>query len=184
MPARRSQPPPALDTSGGAGNTHNRAHLLLPQVYVGNASVANNKPKLAAHGIASVVNCQDITATNFFESDKAFTYFRFPISHWSSDRTHDMATDAGVLGFFAEVWAFMKKVTDGGGSVLVHCLAGAHRAGTTGVAWLMHASGLDKATAIRTAKLCRSAINPIFGLVTLLDRLDPAIANRRLQAQR
>ena len=35
----------------------------------------------------------------------------------------------------------------GGTNVIVHCLAGAHRAGTTGCILLMHFAGLEKASA-------------------------------------
>jgi len=45
--------------------------------------------------------------------------------------------------------------------VIIHCLAGAHRAGTAGVACLMHLADLDRATATTIAQTARPAINPI-----------------------
>lgn len=54
--------------------------------------------------------------------------------------------------------------------MLVHCLAGAHRAGTTGVLLMLHYSDMDVKTAIKTAKSIRSVIDPIGHLPELLER--------------
>jgi len=56
----------------------------------------------------------------------------------------------------------------------VHCLAGAHRAGTTGVACLIHYAGLDVPTAIMAAKRLRPIIDPIGQLPEFLMRLKRA----------
>ena len=66
-----------------------------------------------------------------------------------------------------------------GQSVLVHCLAGAHRAGTTGCACLVHFAELDPATAIVTAKRLRPIIDPIGSLPDLLMRLHKARTARK-----
>ena len=58
-----------------------------------------------------------------------------------------------------------------GDNVLVHCLAGAHRAGTTGCACLMHFGGLDVQQAISVAKRLRPIIDPIGTLPALLHNL-------------
>ena len=50
----------------------------------------------------------------------------------------------------------------------MHCLAGAHRAGTTGCLLLMHKEGLSAADAVKAAKQLRPVINPIGSLPTLL----------------
>jgi len=59
-----------------------------------------------------------------------------------------------------------------GESVLVHCLAGAHRAGTTGIISLMHFQGLDSGEAIKRAKSRRPIIEPIGDFRTLLSMCD------------
>ena len=56
----------------------------------------------------------------------------------------------------------------------VHCFAGAHRAGTTGVAFLMQAEGLRADDAITTAARERAAIDPrafpeLYDLLLLLE---------------
>lgn len=56
----------------------------------------------------------------------------------------------------------------------VHCLAGAHRAGTTGCACLVHYAKLDVPNAITVAKKCRPIIDPIGQLPEFLNRLKKA----------
>ena len=54
--------------------------------------------------------------------------------------------------------------------VLIHCLAGAHRAGTTSVAYLMHKTGKGPKEATVLAKRRRPVINPRGRLVGFLRR--------------
>ena len=68
-----------------------------------------------------------------------------------------------------------------GHNVLIHCLAGAHRAGTSGVAYVMHSAGLPLAKALAASKARRACINPICGLVKLLQLLERAEASARKQ---
>ena len=63
--------------------------------------------------------------------------------------------------------------------MLIHCLAGAHRAGTTSVAYIMHAGRLDVSTALAAAKQQRSIINPIGMFPDLLCTLDAALVEER-----
>lgn len=48
-----------------------------------------------------------------------------------------MNTAEGVAQFFNPVHSFIDGAINDGKNVLVHCMAGAHRAGTTGVSYLM-----------------------------------------------
>ena len=75
------------------------------------------------------------------------------------------------------MFKFIEEAISKGESVLVHCLAGAHRAGTTGCACLMHFGGLDPETAIVTAKKLRSIIDPISTFPDFLRRLHLAKLN-------
>ena len=63
-----------------------------------------------------------------------------------------LKTNEGVLRYFNTLFDFIEKATSQGGNVLIHCLAGAHRAGTTGVAWLMYKQGLGVDEAIILAQ--------------------------------
>jgi protein-tyrosine phosphatase len=151
------------------------------KVYVGNIQAAQSKDILNRYGISCVVNCQDPTSQNFHEHDPKFDYFRFPVAHWYRA---GLETDADVLEFFRPMVEYCDASISKGRSVLIHCLAGAHRAGTTGVAYIMHKARLDRASATKAAKECRSIINPIMGLVTLLEKLDAAMAKTRPQMGR
>ena len=69
---------------------------------------------------------------------------------------------------------FVDSAVVSGASVLVHCLAGAHRAGTTGCLLLMYKADMDKRTAIASAKKLRPAIDPIGSLPEFLERYERA----------
>ena len=69
---------------------------------------------------------------------------------------------------------FVDAEMQAGRNVLIHCLAGAHRAGTAGVACLMYLCKLDRAAAVPLAKSLRPAIDPIGSFPDLLAHLDAA----------
>lgn len=58
---------------------------------------------------------------------------------------------------------------------MVHCLAGAHRAGTAGVAYVMYRERLRPKEAIIKVKSIRPIVDPFGPLVELLDKLDNAL---------
>ena len=61
-------------------------------------------------------------------------------------------TPFDVIEFFNEVHTFIDEALDNGKNVMVHCLAGAHRAGTTGVSYMMKAGKMSVNEALRVAK--------------------------------
>ena len=73
-----------------------------------------------------------------------------------------------VMAFVQQLFDFVEGALTAGSSVLIHCLAGAHRAGTTGCLLLMHKTGLGADQATRMAQAARPVINPIGGLPKLL----------------
>lgn len=141
-------------------------------IFVGNQTAAENLAYLQQLGVTRVVNCTTGASRipNFHEG-RGITYYTFTISNW---QTCVNATHTSVLSFANPMFAFIEEAISNGESVLVHCLAGAHRAGTTGCACLMHFAGLDAPTAIRTAKRCRPIIDPIGQLPEFLVRLQRA----------
>lgn len=76
-----------------------------------------------------------------------------------------MGSNAGVEAYLAPFFKFVDGALAAGHGVLIHCLAGAHRAGTAGVAYLMHVVPMRLAPALVAAKKLRPAINPIGLLV-------------------
>ena len=83
-----------------------------------------------------------------------------------------------AIKYFAPLFQWIEEATAKGQSVLIHCLAGAHRAGTTGVAWIMHKTNLGVHDAIAAAKQCRPIVNPFAHLLELLEILEIGLKNR------
>jgi len=120
-------------------------------LYVGNQSAAQSRELLESKGITRIVNCTD-NIPNFFEGKRSspdgkrtksahsktkkddsvgvITYLRFAISFWSRSVKDN---DASVIRYLTPLFEFVDESLANGQSVMVHCLAGAHRAGTTGV---------------------------------------------------
>jgi protein-tyrosine phosphatase len=69
------------------------------------------------------------------------------------------------------MFEFINEAISSGQNVLLHCLAGAHRAGTTGVACIIHFAGLNVEESVAIAKRCRPIIDPIGQLPEFLYRL-------------
>jgi len=140
-------------------------------VYVGNAVAAESLSMLTSLGITRVVNCTHGTSAIPNYHAGKLQYYTFPISHWSMNVN---SSHESVIRFIAPMLAFIEEALQNGESVLVHCLAGAHRAGTTGCAILMHYAQMDPHTAIKTAKKCRPIIDPIGQLPEFLTRFHNA----------
>jgi len=110
---------------------------------------------------------------NVFEGkDKTISYYRFDIYKYYS--ALDLRTHKGVLNFFAPMLRWVDEAVAEGKGVLIHCLAGAHRAGTSGTAYVMHATGLDHRSAIKACKTVRNVVDPIGDLSDLLRQLERA----------
>lgn len=153
-------------------------------VYVGNYVAASNRKTLDERGITCVVNCQDQDSQNYFEKDPTITYFRFPVARLAVSRnSFDHRTGEGALEGFTPVFKFIDENISAGQSVLVHCLAGAHRAGTCGVAYLMYKANLGVDEAIAVAKKCRPVIGPFATLLSLLRYLELDLDRKRLREE-
>ncbi|CAD7963779.1 unnamed protein product [Amoebophrya sp. A120] len=105
-------------------------------VFIGSERAAKSEPLLKAKKISRIVNCQGSRGRNFFEHDPFFQYYRFDVSafHDVDDIVEERAGDK-AFQFFQPVFRFIDQELAAGNSVLIHCLAGAHRAGCTGVAY-------------------------------------------------
>eukprot|EP00756_Hemistasia_phaeocysticola_P034500 Hpha_TRINITY_DN16523_c8_g1::TRINITY_DN16523_c8_g1_i1::g.137072::m.137072 len=142
-------------------------------MYVGGQRVASDREELRKLNITRIVNCQDRDGRNYFQSDPDLEYLQFEIGTWRSVTT---ATDGGpgTWKYFEPVFRFVSDNLTAGQNVLVHCLAGAHRAGTCGIALLMLFCRWDSKEATSAAQRLRPAIMPIGGFPILLAALDRA----------
>lgn len=109
---------------------------------------------------------------NFHEADPRFKYYRYGISQNMYKANLDSPAD--VIAFFEPAHSFIDKAMDAGNNVMVHCLAGAHRAGTTGVSYMMKAGRLSYTEALRVAKKQRPVVDPMGHLEELLLKLEQA----------
>mmetsp|Transcript_6754 Transcript_6754/g.11876 ORF Transcript_6754/g.11876 Transcript_6754/m.11876 type:complete len:262 (-) Transcript_6754:118-903(-) len=139
------------------------------RLFVGSQRAASSHQDLSQHSIKHVVNCLDPTRPNFFEAEDGFEYLRFPIAHW---RGFQLSTAKQVARYFAPLLGFVRLRLQAGHSILLHCLAGAHRAGTAGIACLMFLEALNSEDAVLLAKKRRPIINPIAGFPELLLMLE------------
>lgn len=144
------------------------------RVFIGNTTAAKTKAILLQHGITRVVNCKDPSDPNWHENDPDFSYLRFPIAHhWRVLGSN--ATSESVLNYFGKLFTWVDAQLADGKSVLIHCLAGAHRAGTTGVSYVMHAASLNMTDAVAICQRQRPVVCPIGSFPQLLFRLNAAM---------
>ena len=174
------------------------------KVHVGNVEAASELIRENPKNITHVVDCR-ATFSNLHAAEEnakqtsKIKHFRFQIErHWAY--CYDPATNtildsrstgtrtevhkvtdnnAAVLAFFRKFFDWVDSALKQGGNVLIHCLAGAHRAGTAAIGYLMYRAEMDVRSAIIAAKMCRSIIEPIGSFANLLVRLD--IALRKLE---
>jgi protein tyrosine phosphatase len=131
-----------LDTSGaGKCNIYNPMDAIYRDagggtLYVGNNTAAQNAADLKRHGVTHVVNCTDNLP---LYHEGTFRYLRFNISFFPMY--------PNLAAFLDTLFEFVDEALAQGGSVLVHCLAGAHRAGTTGCLLLMRFMKMNRCAA-------------------------------------
>ena len=150
-------------------------------IYVGNETAARGPVgKLLSANITHVVNCTD-DMKNFCEvpvthaphpkaDEPRIQYLRYNVAYWqdAGEMREQPASTSQIAAFIRSAFAFVDGALARGESVLVHCLAGAHRAGTTGCLLLMYKHSLGAQDAIKAAKTLRPIINPIGSLPALL----------------
>ncbi|CAJ1376868.1 unnamed protein product [Effrenium voratum] len=162
-----------LDPSVITGGKYNALDALWqhPETravfYVGNQTAASNLSLLQKHGVTHVVNCTD-SMPNCHEHVPGIAYHRFDIAGFR----RGVKSDADAAEFVQPMLNFVSAALGDGKNVMVHCLAGAHRAGTTGIICLMYFAQLQAKEAVLAAKRCRPIIEPIGGFPELLAKLE------------
>lgn len=154
-------------------------------VYVGNYVAASDRRTLEERNIVAVVNCQDENSPNYFGNSEEpgktkIIYHRFNVARLAVAGKIDRATGSGALDVFRATFDFIDSQVKQGHSVLVHCLAGAHRAGTVGVAFLMYKTSMSVDEALAIAQECRPVIGPFGSLLGLLHHLERDLKRHKL----
>jgi protein-tyrosine phosphatase len=192
--------------SSGVRSTYNHADIIWQdnetggKLYIGNQTAASDRSVLDKLGITRIVNCtSDVSLVdnhttrimryssltpshhamqmpNYHEGSPDIQYYNFDISnHW---KRLD-ASEESVTRFVVPLFTFIDKALGEGRGVMVHCLAGAHRAGTTGVACFMYKTGLnDYKQATALVQKLRPIVQPIGTLPQFLQRLERWLNNQ------
>ena len=151
-------------------------------IFTGNDRAASNLNILTKNRITSVVNCTRPavagTLPNYHINTGRIRYYDFPIACWNAyvleDDFGEKCKGQGqrydqLTKFLKPMLQFIEKTINRGENVLIHCLAGAHRAGTTSIICLMHFNDLKAGKATKLAKSIRPVIDPISDFPRLLD---------------
>mmetsp|Transcript_13734 Transcript_13734/g.33267 ORF Transcript_13734/g.33267 Transcript_13734/m.33267 type:complete len:223 (+) Transcript_13734:124-792(+) len=155
-------------------------------IHVGNHMAAESLDKLNTMTPAPcrrIVYCLDGWGNKGkpFQDDPEFTYLSFNIGWWRQTLGINNRDDPiKVLEYFQPLFDFLDNELKDGRAILIHCLAGAHRAGTAGIASLMYLTGMSAEEATKTAKSLRPVINPISDFPRLLKTLEEGL---KLKAQ-
>lgn len=134
--------------------------------FVASEMVADNIKTLEKYNIFNIINAKEPDSLLFFERDPRFTYMRFDIQGLADVQAH-FTTPEQIMNFVHPIHTFIDSCLERGENVMVHCMAGAHRAGTTGVSYLMKAAKMPYQEARKAARICRRIIDP-FGMLEWL----------------
>jgi protein-tyrosine phosphatase len=142
-------------------------------VFTANVRAAQSREMMRKHNIRLVVNTQGLDATNFHESDPELTYFRFPIAYWRVQLR--AASNEQVIAWFQPLFNAIDAALERGDSVMIHCLAGAHRAATTTAAFIRYKLGIPPHELQQYLRARRPIVELLPGLYEALLRLDVAL---------
>jgi len=142
------------------------------RLYVGNERAAASSGSLLELGIGGIVRCLDDAGKARSDPGEPWEFLHFPIACWH--KTGLGRTDKGVAQIVAPLVGFASDHLVGGRSILIHCLAGAHRAGTAGTICIMYLCQLDAHSAICAAKTARPCIELLAHLAALPRRFHRA----------
>eukprot|EP00398_MALV-I-01_sp_L67-1_P000497 gene497-177_t len=151
--------------------------VLTPhKLYCGGIQAAETQSYLDKHKIYHIVNCRGERDVNLFEKallpssrTRKYSYSRFLVMTFDGLEAlyeekydwekHNPSRDV-VTNFVNPQLQFIDRALEDGKNVLIHCAAGAHRAGTMSVAFLMQAHGIGYQKALAMAKEKRDVIDP------------------------
>lgn len=105
---------------------------IVPGVFLGNGTAANDRAMLAAAGITHVVNAA---------SSKVPSPFVGELKYLNLDVLDDPREQ--LLPYVSQVEAFVRKAKADGGRVLIHCRLGQSRSPSLLIGYLMSTQGLS-----------------------------------------
>lgn len=126
--------------------------MLGDWLWLGCGRDAKNLAQLRQHQITHILNVSD-DVPNYFEAKE---------SHLKYLKLHvkDHGMDSGISRVFPQAFNYMLSVKNGGGRVLVHCMAGQNRSVTVVAAFLMNNENMSLKEAIRHIRTTRKTACP------------------------
>ncbi|XP_021957959.1 dual specificity protein phosphatase Mpk3 isoform X2 [Folsomia candida] len=125
---------------------------IIPNLYLGNASISKDQSLLEKHNIKHILNVTP-DLPNVFEG--TIRYLQIPISDHFSDAFR-------MLGYFIPAIQFIDEGRAKEEGVLVHCLAGISRSVTITMAYLMYKMSLSLNEAYDIVRAKKANISPNF----------------------
>ena len=142
---------------------HGYAHEILPHFYLGDITVARNKPYLQALGIKAIANVA-VEAANWHPND--FTYYNIPFEDTGRPK---------IAPELASLFAFIDSHRDEGAGVLIHCMGGVSRSATFAIAYVMWKQQMRFDSAFAHVKALRQIVNPKPGFQEQLCTYDESL---------
>ncbi|KAJ2462399.1 tyrosine protein phosphatase yvh1, partial [Coemansia sp. RSA 2322] len=129
---------------------------VIDGLYVGSAMAESDKASLKEAHITHILS----VARHYLPSHpNDFTYMSVAI---------DDLPEENIIQYFPECNRFIGSALEGGGRVLVHCMAGQSRSATVAAAFVMQQDSLTAEQALQVLKDTRSQIYPNSGFVDQL----------------
>ena len=137
---------------------------MLPYLLVGGREDAEDLPRLLQLGVTHVLNAAaSLDATH----EAHFLYLKLEL---------DDDDDEDVASAFAAAIAFIADAKEGGGTVLVHCVAGMSRSVALVIAWLLYAERMNLRAALDLVRARRPIALPNPGFRLALARYEVQLA--------
>ncbi|XP_020776776.2 dual specificity protein phosphatase 13-like [Boleophthalmus pectinirostris] len=144
-------------------------NLVWPNLYIGDESVARDKPTLSSLGITHIINAAAgryrINTGQQFYSDLGLKYLGVE----AADHP-----DFNLEPYFMPSAEFIDSALKENGKVFVHCAMGVSRSGALVLSYLMTFQGLTLVEAITALRLNRD-IGPNSGFLEQLRQLDKSL---------
>ena len=115
-------------------------------VYQGGRDIPGDEDWLLAQNIKLVVNCtSNLAMPAWVGAPSTPSWVRFP---GTGAITRPDSSVGSLSSFWASLWREVDQAKEAGGSILIHCNAGAHRAGLVGSSIAMRELGLKPKDAV------------------------------------
>lgn len=145
------------------------------KLFVGGESAAKDLELLRSNNISHIVNCRGSEVKNTLENTEGLCFFRMCIIS-----SKPVKTAEDIWEFFKDFFGFVDGALNEGKSVLIHCLAGAHRAPTATAAYLLYKMQSTPDEIRAHLKSCRPIVDlRYFGCDSLLQVLHKELPTLR-----